>query len=388
MKEKSSPPPPLELKTLPKHLKYAYLDDEQQLPVIIANNLTKEQEDELLEILSQHKKEIGWKLSDLPSINPSICMHRILMDEDIKPIRQQQRRLNPTILDVVKKEVTKLLAAGIIYPILDSQWVSPVQVVPKKSGMTVTKNQQDEMVPTRIQNSWQVCIDYRRLNQATRKDHFPLPFIDQVLEKLSRKSHYYFLDGFSRYMEIHIAPEDQHKTTFTCHFGTFVYTRMPFGLCNAPSTFQRCMTSIFSDLLQDCMEVFMDDFMVYADSFEACLSNLSRVLKRCIDTNLVLNFEKSHFMVTEGIVLGHLVSNRGIKVDKAKIDIITSLPNPTFVREDTCYKRFIKNFSKLALPLSKLLQKDVEFNFDHPRIEAFKELKSRLTSTPILQAPN
>ncbi|RDX83971.1 Retrovirus-related Pol polyprotein, partial [Mucuna pruriens] len=225
--------------------------------------------------------------------------------------------------------------------------------------MTVTKNQHDELVPMWIQNSWRVCIDYRKLNQ------------------------------------IHITPKGQHKTTFTCPFSSFAYTRMPFGLCNALSTFQRCMASIFSDLLQDCMEVFMDDFMVYVDSFDACLGNLSKVLTRCIDTNLVLNFEKCHFMVTEGIVLGHLVSNRGIKVDKSKIDIITSLPNPTSVRE-VCsflghagfYRRFIKNFSRIALPLSKLLQKDVEFNFDQPCIEAFQELKNRLISVPILQAPN
>ncbi|RDY00241.1 Retrovirus-related Pol polyprotein from transposon 17.6, partial [Mucuna pruriens] len=348
----SSTPPPMVLKPLPNNLKYAYLDNEQQLPVIIANNLRYEQEDKLLNVLRQHNMAIGWKLLDLPGINPSICMHRILMEEEIKPIRQQQRRLNPTILDVVKKGVTKLLAVGIIYPISDSQWVSHVQVVPKKSGMTVMKNQQDELVPIRIQNSWRVCIDYRRLNQETRKNHFPLPFIDQVLEKLSGKSHYCFLDGFSRYMQIHIAPEDQHKTTFTCPFGTFAYTRMPFGLCNALSTFQRCMISIFSDLLQNCMEVFMDDFTVYANSFNACLENLSKVLRRCIDTNLVLNFEKCHFMVTEGIVLGHLISNKSIEVDKSKIDIITSLPNPTSVREvhsflghTGFYRRFIKNFT-------------------------------------------
>ncbi|RDX65498.1 hypothetical protein CR513_55839, partial [Mucuna pruriens] len=194
---------------------------------------------------------MGWELSDLPGINPSICTHRILMEEEVKPIRQQQRRLNPTLLDVVKKEVTKLLAAGIIYPISNSQWVSLVHVVPKKSGMTVTKNQHDELVPTRIQNSWRVCINYKRLNQATRKDHFLLPFIDQVLEKLVGKSHYCFLDGYSSYMQIHIALEDQHKTTFTFPFGTFAYTRLPFGLCNAPGTFQRCMTNIFSDLLHD-----------------------------------------------------------------------------------------------------------------------------------------
>ncbi|RDX84919.1 hypothetical protein CR513_33952, partial [Mucuna pruriens] len=224
LSEKSPSPPPMELKPLPSHLKYAYLDSEQQLPVIIANNLFQEQEDKLLKVLRQHKKAIGWKLLDLLGINPSICMHRILMEEEIKPIRKQQRRLNPTILDVVKKEVTKLLAVGIIYPISDNQCVGP-----KKFGMIVMKNQQDELV--------------------TRKDHFPLPFIDQVLEKLSRKSHYCFLDGLSGYMQIHIAREDQYKTTFTCPFGTFAYTHMPFGLCNAPSKFQRCMTSIFSDML-------------------------------------------------------------------------------------------------------------------------------------------
>ncbi|RDY10469.1 Retrovirus-related Pol polyprotein from transposon 17.6, partial [Mucuna pruriens] len=330
----SPPKPPIELKPLPDHLKYAYLGDEQQFPVIIASNLYQEQEEKLLQ-------------------NPD------------------GGRSTPY------KATTK-------------------ETKPNHPGVTVVmKIRNNELVPTRVQNSWRVCIDYRKLNQATRKDHFPLPFLDQVLEKLAGKSHYCFLDGYSGYMQIHIAPEDQHKTTFTCPFGTFAYTRMSFGLCNAPSTFQRCMLSIFSDLLEDCMEVFMDDFTVYADTFDACLGNLAQVLKRCIETDLVLNFEKCHFMVTEGIVLGHLVSSRGIEVDKAKIDIITSLPNPASVREVRSflghagfYRRFIKNFSKTALPLSKLLQKDVEFVFNKECIQAFEELKTRLTSTPILQASN
>ncbi|RDY02067.1 Retrovirus-related Pol polyprotein, partial [Mucuna pruriens] len=331
--EKSpSSPPPMELKPLLSHLKYAYLDKEQQLPVILANNLHQEQEDKLLEVLRQHKRAIGWKLSDLPGINPSIYMHRILMEEEVKPIRQQQRRLNLTLLDVVKKEVTKLLAAGIIYPISDSQWVSPVQVVPKKSRMTIAKNQHDELVPTRIQNSWRVCIDYRRLNQATRKDHFPLPFIDQATCK------------YTSHRRISIRPPSPtHLVPLRIH------------ACHLACATHRAHSN-------DCMKVFMDDFTMYADSFEACLSNLSKVLKRCVDTNLMLNFEKCHFMVTEGIVLGHLVCNRGIEVDKSKIDIITSLPNPTSVREVHSFlghagfkRRFIKNFSKLALPLSELL---------------------------------
>ncbi|RDY14455.1 hypothetical protein CR513_00474, partial [Mucuna pruriens] len=227
--EVSPPEPPTELKPLPNHLKYAYLGDEQQFPVIIASNLHQEQEEKLLQVLKQHKKAIGWKLFDLPRINPSICMHKILMEEEARLVRQQQRRLNPTILDVVKKEVTKLLVVGIIYPISASGSI--------QCRMTVMKNQNDELVPTRVQNSWRVCINYRKLNQATCKDHFPLPFLDQVLEKLAGKSHYCFLDRYFVYMQIHIAPKDQHKTTLTCPFGTFAYTRMPFGLCNAPSTF-------------------------------------------------------------------------------------------------------------------------------------------------------
>ncbi|XP_057417391.1 uncharacterized protein LOC130711664 [Lotus japonicus] len=387
--------PVLELKPLPDNLKYAYLEDDKKLPVIVSSTLHENQEEKLLQVLKKHKKAIGWTLADIPGISPSMCMHRILLEEGAKPVRQPQRRLNPVILDVVKKEITKLLQAGIIYPISDSPWVSPVQVVPKKTGLTVVKNERNELIPTRVQNSWRVCIDYRRLNQATRKDHFPLPFIDQMLERLAGKSHYCFLDGFSGYFQIHIAPEDQEKTTFTCPFGTFAYRRMPFGLCNAPGTFQRCMVSIFSDFLESCIEVFMDDFTVYGSSFDTCLDNLDKVLHRCIETNLVLNYEKCHFMVEQGIVLGHVISNKGIEVDPAKIDVISHLPYPSCVREVRSflghagfYRRFIQDFSKRALPLSNLLQKEVAFDFDEKCREAFDCLKKALTTTPIIQAPD
>ena len=157
------------------------------------------------------------------------------------------------------------------------------------------------------------------------------PFIDRMLEGLAGKSHYCFLDGFSGYFQIHIAPEDQEKTTFTCPFGTFAYRKMPFGLCNAPGTFQRCMISIFSNFIENCMEVFMDDFTIYGSSFDACMSSLNMVLERCIETNLVLNYEKCHFMVKQGIVFGHIISEEGISVDPAKIDVISTLPYPSCV---------------------------------------------------------
>nr|KYP36145.1 Retrovirus-related Pol polyprotein from transposon 17.6 [Cajanus cajan] len=155
------------------------------------------------------------------------------------------------------------------------------------------------------------------------------------------------------------------------------------------------MLSIFSDFLENCIEVFMDDFTVYGSSFDACLDSLDRVLNRCIKTNLVLNFEKCHFMVEQGIVLGNIISSQGIEVDRTKISIIAQFPYPSCVREVQSflghvgfYKRFIKDFNKKALPLSRLLQKDIKFNFDNRCKEAFDFLKRALTTTPIIQAPD
>ncbi|KAM2767007.1 hypothetical protein COP1_022855 [Malus domestica] len=387
--------PVLELKPLPDHLKYAFLGEEEALPIIVSSSLTALEEEKLIRVLKEHKTAIGWTLADIKGISPTTCMHRIFLEEGAKPTREAQRRLNPPMMEVVKKEIIKLLDCGVIYPISDSRWVSPVQVVPKKPGVTVVKNAEDELVPTRIQTGWRVCIDYRKLNNTTRKDHFPLPFIDQMLERLAGHSFYCFLDGYSGYNQIVIAPEDQEKTTFTCPFGTFAYRRMPFGLCNAPATFQRCMVSIFSDFIEKIIEVFMDDFSVFGDSFDGCLANLTLILKRCMETNLVLNWEKCHFMVKQGIVLGHIVSARGIEVDKSKIDLVRYLPSPTSVREVRSflgyagfYRRFIKDFSKISTPLCRLLQKDVTFDFNEECEKAFKHLKEMLTSAPIIRPPD
>ena len=186
--------------------------------------------------------------------------------------------------EVVRKELLKWLDAGVIYPISDSAWVSPIQVVPKKGGTTVVVNEKNELLPTRIVIGWRICIDYRRLNKVTRKDHFPLPFIDQMLDRLTGNEYFYFLDGYSGYNQITIASEDQEKTTFTCPDGTFAVRRIPFGLCNAPGTFQRCMMAIFSDMVEKSIEFFMDYFSVIGFTFDDCLNNLVLVLKRCMET--------------------------------------------------------------------------------------------------------
>ncbi|GJX70045.1 reverse transcriptase domain-containing protein [Tanacetum coccineum] len=316
-------PPELELKDLPSHLEYAFLEKTDKLPVIIAKDLKDDEKDCLL------------------------------------------------------------------------KWVSPVHCVPKKGGMTVVENEDNELIPTRLVTGWHVCFDYHKLNDATRKDHFPLPFMDQMLKRLAVNEYYCFIDGFFGYFQIPIDPQDKEKTTFTCPYGTFVYRHMPFGLYNAPGTFQRCMMAIFYDMIEETMEVFMDDFSVFGDSFSSCLSHLDKMLKRCEYTNSVLNWEKGHYMVKEGIVLGHKISKSGIEVDGAKVDVIAKLPYLTsvkgvqiFLGHVGFYRRFIQDFSKIARPLTHLLEKETPFIFSKECIEVFNLLKKKLTEASILVTPD
>ncbi|GKE85880.1 reverse transcriptase domain-containing protein, partial [Tanacetum coccineum] len=265
------PPMDLELKPLPDNLEYVFLEEPSFLHVIISSQLSAQNKGKLVSVLKKHKEAFAWKTTNIP--------------------------------EVVKKEIVKLLDTGIICPIADSPWVSPIHCVPKKGGITIVTNENDKLVITRTIKGWQVCIDYRKLNEATAIDHFPLPFMDQMLERLAGNKYSCFLDGFSGYFQIPIDPNDQEKTTFTCPFGTYAYRRMPFGLCNAPTTFQRCMLAIFHDMIEEFVEVFMDDFSIFGNSFDKCLNNLDKMLQCCKDAHLVLNWEKCHFMVKEGIVL-------------------------------------------------------------------------------------
>ncbi|GJR92095.1 reverse transcriptase domain-containing protein [Tanacetum coccineum] len=259
------------------------------------------------------------------------------------------------------------------------------------SGCPKERRNDRSNIPQWKVTGWRICINYRKLNNATRKDHFPLLFIDQMLERLAGHEYFCFLDGFSGYFQIPIAPEDQEKTMFTCPYETFTYKRMPFGLCNASATFQCCMTAIFHELIEDNMEVFMDDFSIFGSSFDHCLKNLEKMLKMCEETNLVLNWEKCHFMVKEGIVLGHKVSGSGIEVNKVKIKAISKLPYPTnvkairsFLGHAGFYRRFIKDFSQIARPITQILVKDAPFNFSEECIKAFDTLKREMTQAPIM----
>ncbi|GKF40759.1 hypothetical protein Tco_0124101, partial [Tanacetum coccineum] len=185
-------PPEVELKDLPPHLEYAFLEGDDKLPVIIVKDLKDEEKAALIKVLKSHKRAIAWKLSDIKGVDLEFCTHKILMEEDYEPTVQHQRRVNPK-----RPFPIALLDAGLIYPISDSPWVSPIHCVPKKGGITVIKNDDNDLILTRLVTGWRVCIDYRKLNEATRKDHFPLPFVDQMLERLTGNQYYCFLDGFS-----------------------------------------------------------------------------------------------------------------------------------------------------------------------------------------------
>nr|GEY78770.1 reverse transcriptase domain-containing protein [Tanacetum cinerariifolium] len=335
-------PPELEPKDLPSHLEYAYLEGEDKLTVIITKDLKFDEKETLLKVLKSHKRAIAWKITDIKDIEPQFCTHKILMEEDYKPAVQSQRRVNPKIHEVIKKEVIKLLDAGMIYPISDSLWVSPIHCVPKKGGITVVENENNELIPTRLVTGWRVCIDYRKFNVATRKDHFPLPFMDQMLERLAGNEFYCFLYGFSGYIQIPICPPGQEKTTFTCPYGTFAYCRMPFGLYNAPGIFQRYMMTIFHDMIEKTMEVFMDDFLV-----------------------LEIHFHRA-FLIK-------ILCYKGVR---------------SFLGHAGFYRRFIQDFSKIARPMTHLLEKETPFVFSKDCFDAFKTLKKKLTEALILVVPD
>nr|GEW53782.1 reverse transcriptase domain-containing protein [Tanacetum cinerariifolium] len=280
-------PPEVELKDLPPHLEYTFLKGDDKFPVIIAKDLSVEEKTALITVLKSHKRAIAWKLSDIKGIDPEFYTHKILMEEEFELVVQHQRWVNPEIHNVIKNEVLKLLDAGLIYPIFESPWVSLVHCVPKKGGFTIVENEENELILTHWVTGWHVCIDYRKLNEATRKDHFPLPFMDQMLERLTGNQYYCFLDGFSGGFQIPIDLKDQKKNNIHLSIR---------NVCLLPHAFW---------VMQ-------------------CTGHVSE--------------EKSHFMVKEGIVLGHKISKNGIEVDKAKVDVIAKLPHPTTVK---CIRSFL-----------------------------------------------
>ena len=285
--------------------------------------------------------------------------------------------MNPKYSLMVKEEIDKLLECGFIYPVPHSEWVSPIVVVPKKNGKL------------------RICQDFRKLNSVTKKDHFPLPFTDAILDGVAGHECYSFLDGFSGYNQVQIAPEDRPLTTFTTDWGTYAYNVMPFGLCNAPATFQRVMTTAFQKYLRKFIEIFLDDFCVFSSKAHHARC-LKKCFKKCKAYGISINAIKSQFTVPCGRIVGHIVSKSGICVDPDKVAAILKLEIPEhmtalkgFLGVTGYYRRFIYLYAEIAAPLTYLTkQTDTPGIWTEECTKAFNKLKKRLSHAPVLIPPN
>jgi hypothetical protein len=343
----------------------------------ISNDIKGEERADYARIVKDYSDVFAWAPTDLEGIPAELGEHAIDLQEGAVPLRQRQYRLNPRYSLMVKEEIDRLLEAGFIYPVNNSEWVSPIVVVPKKVRA-------DGKVKIRV------CQDFRKLNSATKKDYFPLPFTDIILDHVAGHQWYSFLDGFSGYNQVFIRMNDQLKTTFTTEWGTFAFNRMPFGLCNTPGTFQWLMMDIFKDFLRHFLEVFIDDFAVFSNK-EDHLEYLRKTFQRCRETNLKLHPGKFFFGMSSGILLGHIVGPHGLQVDMDKVKTMLALLAPSNVREIRgflgCvgyYRRFIEGYAKRAIPLKK----DTEFEWTGNRQKAFEDLKIQLATAPILSSPD
>ena len=303
------------------------------------------------DLILEFSDVMAWSYKDMKGIPPYIVQHTIPLVPNARPVRHKEKRLNPNMQLVVKAELLKLLEASFIRPVEITDWVSPMILVRKKNGKL------------------RVCIDYRQLNKQTRKDHFPLPFVNTILDEVAGHELYTFMDGYSDYNQISIAPEDWHKTAFTTPWGTYIYVVMPFGLCNALAAFQRAMTYAFSELLHKSLTVFIDDYSTHSTEAEH-LHWVRECLLCCRRSSIAVNPFKLYLAVKRGVLLGHIVSAAGTEPDPEKIEVIVNLQPPKDVKgvqkalgHIGWYRTRIEDYATPALPLTNLIKKDTKFEW-------------------------
>ena len=350
--------------------------------------LTAAEQAQMKELLRKYEDCFAWSDDQLGYTEQ--VKHEIVLTDDT-PIAQPYRRIPPAALDEVRKHIEGLLDKGVIQP-SSSPWASPIVVVKKKSGEI------------------RLCCDYRRLNSVTRKDSFPLPRIDECLDALGGAKYFTTLDLASGYHQVAMADSDKAKTAFTCPFGLYEYSRMPFGLCNAPATFQRLMNASMHDFIFRILLVYLDDLLVYDGTFESHLKSLEKVFLRLQQIGVRLNPEKCQFGYFLVRFLGHTVSADGVGTDPSKVEAVLNWPIPktlkdvrSFLGLASYYRRFVKGFSSIAGPLHQLCSKVHEmYPKDRHKGEtkpldslwttecqmSFFHLKQALTTAPLLGHPD
>ena len=336
-------------------------------------DLTRNQQQQLDQLLQEYQDVIA--IEDDPPGRTNLVTHQIIT-ENVPPIRQRPYRLSPVEHEFVGKELDHMLQQGIIRP-SSSPWTSPIVLVKKKNGKT------------------RFCVDYRKLNKVTKRDAYPLPRIDEILDSLGKAKWFTSLDLASGYWQVEMSEADREKTAFITKQGIFEFNVMPFGLTNAPATFQRLMDRVFHDIKDKYVLVYLDDINIYSNTFEEHIQHLTEVLERFRQANLKLNLEKCHFCKKELTFLGHIVSEKGIQPDPGKIDKVKNFPTPTNVTElrgfiglASYYHRFIKEFASIVEPMHRLLRKDIPYIWNEDCQKAFEILKEKLTTAPILIYPD
>src|SRR6185295_3801042 len=306
----------------------------------------------------------------------NIIKHGIKIEENVKLIRQQYYRTNPANQQYIEEEIQRLLKDRIIKKSF-SPWTSPVVLVKKKN------------------RKLRFCVDYRKLNSITKKDAYPLPRIDEMLNTLKGSKWFSTLDLASGYWQVAMHPTDREKTAFVTRYGIYEFNVMPFGLCNASATFQRLMDHVYKGIAWKFVVVYLDDTIVYSRTFDEHLTHLKRVFNRIKQAGLRLNIEKRTFWMHQLPFLGHLILAKGIAPDPQKVEAVQRIQPPKnltalrfFLGLAEYYRQFIQNFSSIARPLNSLLQKDEPYHWQNKQQKAFEELKSRLITAPILAYPN
>jgi hypothetical protein len=303
-----------------------------------------------MDLFCEFKDVFSWLYDDLRGFNPNIIQHAILIKEGTKPVRQRQRPVNPTLKATIRKEVEKLLKAQIIFPVKYYEWVSNLVPVRKKNG------------------NIRLCVDLRALNRASTKDNFSLPNMEMILQEVVGSQIMSLLDGFSGYNQIRIKRDDKYKITFTTRWGTFSYEHMSFGLSNAGVAFQRAMQTTFNNLISNIIQVYLDDLTVYSKNQSDHFGHLRKVFLHRRKFGMSLNPSKSILGVTQGKLLGHIVSDCGISIDPERVVVIINLPAPTskqsvqaFMSTINFVRRFVPYFVVMVKPIHNLLKQDRTF---------------------------
>ena len=325
------------------------------------------------QLLLEFKDLFGKDLNQLGRTN--LVTHRIYT-EDVPPISSRPYMVPLTEQKFINEEVQRMLDNKLIRE-SSSPWTSPVVLVNKKNGKK------------------RFCVDYRKLNSVTKKDQYPLPRIDEMLDSLAGATYFSTLDLMSGYWQVMVHPDDREKTAFITRFGTYEFNVMPFGLCNAPATFQRLMNRIYSGITYKYVVVYLDDTNVFSRTFDDHIKHLREVFTRIRNAGLKLNIEKCNFWQRKLPFLGHIIEAQGISPDPDKITAVQNIQPPksvtqlrSFLGLAGYYRRFIKNFSSIAQPLNQLLHKDVQYEWNPECQQAFDDLKQRLTTAPILAYPD